>query len=154
MVAQAVAGCTSTARGGTHPGPAPRAVVTFGAVPRPCERLRRRVLAPRRPPQLTYMPIADNAMLQDAWQCRLPVTTLDMASQTAAESALAGVGKPAALVAVRASTGEVLAVANTPADSTFDRALDGSYPPGSQCLLNDQLCGEPPPHPSWEGESC
>src|SRR5207248_11172276 len=32
---------------------------------------------------------------------------------------------------VKASTGEVLAVANTPADSTFDRALAGQYPPGS-----------------------
>jgi cell division protein FtsI/penicillin-binding protein 2 len=60
-------------------------------------------------------------------------TTLDMATQTAAEAALAGApaAKPAALVAVRASTGEILAVANTPADSTYDRALDGSYPPGS-----------------------
>src|SRR5205807_7045875 len=43
----------------------------------------------------------------------------------------AGTAKPAAVVALRASTGEVLAVANTPADSTFDRALDGRYPPGS-----------------------
>lgn len=60
-------------------------------------------------------------------------TTLDVPTQTAAEAALAGgpAGKPAALVAVKASTGEVLAVANTPADSTFDRALDGRYPPGS-----------------------
>jgi cell division protein FtsI/penicillin-binding protein 2 len=58
-------------------------------------------------------------------------TTLDLATQTAAEAALAGAAKPAALVAVKASTGDILAVANTPADSTFDRALDGSYPPGS-----------------------
>ena len=58
-------------------------------------------------------------------------TTLDMAAQTAAEAALAGTTKPSALVAVKGSTGEVLAVANTPADSTYDRALDGRYPPGS-----------------------
>ena len=29
------------------------------------------------------------------------------------------------------STGDVLAVANRPSDSTFDRALEGRYPPGS-----------------------
>jgi len=58
-------------------------------------------------------------------------TTLDPHLQTAAEAALAGVGKPAAVVAVQASTGQVLAVANVPADSTFHRALAGRYPPGS-----------------------
>lgn len=57
--------------------------------------------------------------------------TLDEAAQRAAEAALRSVSKPAALVAVRASTGELVAVANAPADSTFDRALDASYPPGS-----------------------
>jgi cell division protein FtsI/penicillin-binding protein 2 len=58
-------------------------------------------------------------------------TTLDPAMQTAAEQALSGLTQPAALVAVRASTGEILAAANTPADSGLDRALVGSYPPGS-----------------------
>ena len=29
------------------------------------------------------------------------------------------------------STGDVLAVANRPSDSSFDRALEGRYPPGS-----------------------
>jgi cell division protein FtsI/penicillin-binding protein 2 len=57
--------------------------------------------------------------------------TLDPHLQTAAEAALAGAGKPAALVAMQASTGQLLAVANAPADSTFDRALAGRYPPGS-----------------------
>src|SRR5205085_11539184 len=38
---------------------------------------------------------------------------------------------PAAIVVVQASTGEVRAVANAPADSTYDRALTGRYPPGS-----------------------
>jgi cell division protein FtsI/penicillin-binding protein 2 len=58
-------------------------------------------------------------------------TTLDVKAQSAAEQALAGVAQPAALVAVQASTGQVLAVANAPADSTYDRALAGRYPPGS-----------------------
>jgi len=56
--------------------------------------------------------------------------TLDRRLQTAAERALDTTTNPAALVAVQASTGDLLAVANRPADS-FDRALSGLYPPGS-----------------------
>ena len=58
-------------------------------------------------------------------------TTLDRDVQTAAERALGSSGAAAALVAVRPSTGDVLAVANRPTNSTFDRALGGRYPPGS-----------------------
>ena len=58
-------------------------------------------------------------------------TTLSQPVQTAAESALSGVDAEAALVAVRPSTGDILAIANRPTDSTFDRALAGAYAPGS-----------------------
>ena len=58
-------------------------------------------------------------------------TTLDQRLQNAAEAALATSPKPSALVAVQPSTGQLLAIANTPADSSFDRALSGQYPPGS-----------------------
>ncbi|HZT67746.1 MAG TPA: penicillin-binding transpeptidase domain-containing protein [Acidimicrobiales bacterium] len=57
--------------------------------------------------------------------------TLDPHLQSAAEAALSTVSQPAALVAVAASTGDVVAAASTPADSSLDRALDGRYPPGS-----------------------
>ncbi|NMH96187.1 penicillin-binding transpeptidase domain-containing protein [Pseudonocardia acidicola] len=57
-------------------------------------------------------------------------TTLDLRVQQAAESALAGVGLNAAIVAVRPSTGAILAVANS-ASAPFDIALAGHYPPGS-----------------------
>ena len=58
--------------------------------------------------------------------------TLDEAAQRAADEALAQAGKPAALVALKASTGELLAVANGgPGATGYDRALLGSYPPGS-----------------------
>jgi len=58
--------------------------------------------------------------------------TLDVSVQDAAEAALARATKPAALVAVRASTGEILAVANGGPDAAgYDRALLGQYPPGS-----------------------
>jgi cell division protein FtsI/penicillin-binding protein 2 len=58
-------------------------------------------------------------------------TTIDPAAESAAEAALTGTSRPAALVALRASTGAILAAASTPADSVFDRALDSEYPPGS-----------------------
>ncbi|MET8789120.1 penicillin-binding transpeptidase domain-containing protein [Streptomyces pseudogriseolus] len=58
-------------------------------------------------------------------------TTLDARWQSAAEQALrkAG-GKNAALVALRVTDGQVLAVANSPADG-FNRAVSGTYAPGS-----------------------
>ncbi|MDF2742741.1 MAG: Cell division protein FtsI [Actinomycetia bacterium] len=57
-------------------------------------------------------------------------TTLEPLAQRAAENALDPVGKPAALVAVRPSTGELVAVVNTPVNG-YNRALLGRYPPGS-----------------------
>jgi len=61
-----------------------------------------------------------------------PVTTaLDRDVQTAAEAALEEVEQPAALVAVKASTGEVLAVVSRPLNVPLNRALQGLYPPGS-----------------------
>jgi cell division protein FtsI/penicillin-binding protein 2 len=56
-------------------------------------------------------------------------TTLDPQVQAAAGQALLDVSKPASLVAVRPSTGEILAVANKPGG--YNRALMGRYPPGS-----------------------
>ncbi len=57
-------------------------------------------------------------------------TTLDLATQQRAETAL-GETSPAALVALRPSDGAVRAVVSTPVADGFNRALDGSYPPGS-----------------------
>jgi cell division protein FtsI/penicillin-binding protein 2 len=59
-------------------------------------------------------------------------TSLVPATQIAAEAALAGAPGPAALVAVRPSTGELVAVANGGAGGDgFNRAMEGRYPPGS-----------------------
>lgn len=58
-------------------------------------------------------------------------TTLSLRLEDAAESALPQTSRPAALIAVQPSTGQILAAANRPALSTADVALDGSYPPGS-----------------------
>jgi cell division protein FtsI/penicillin-binding protein 2 len=58
-------------------------------------------------------------------------TTLDLRTQQAGERALGGRSGKAALVAVEPSSGDLLAVANRPVEDTFDRALEGQYPPGS-----------------------
>jgi hypothetical protein len=56
-------------------------------------------------------------------------TTLDLQVQGAAADAVRNLDKPASLVAIRPSTGEILAVVNN--KGGFNRALDGRYPPGS-----------------------
>jgi len=56
--------------------------------------------------------------------------TLDARVQEAADRALATTPATAALVAVDVPSGDVLAVANSPATGS-DRALTGQYPPGS-----------------------
>ncbi|KID31194.1 cell division protein FtsI/penicillin-binding protein 2 [Prauserella sp. Am3] len=59
-------------------------------------------------------------------------TTLSLRTQKAAERALARVDGPAAVVAVRPSDGDILAVAqNEAADDEGTIALSGRYPPGS-----------------------
>ena len=57
-------------------------------------------------------------------------TTLDRTIQQAADQAVASVSKNAAIVALRPSTGEILAVANGP-NATFDMALSAKVPAGS-----------------------
>ena len=57
-------------------------------------------------------------------------TTLDLPTQRAAEAAL-GTTAAAAFVALRPSDGAIRAVVSTPINEPFDRALDGTYPPGS-----------------------
>lgn len=56
-------------------------------------------------------------------------TTLDPHTQQAAAAAVQGQKKPTSMVVLRPSTGHILAVANVPGG--FDRAMQGTYPPGS-----------------------
>ncbi|MCW2880300.1 MAG: penicillin-binding protein transpeptidase [Sphaerisporangium sp.] len=56
-------------------------------------------------------------------------TSLDPRAQKAAVEAVRTLDKPSSLVAIRPSTGEILAVVNN--RGGFNRALDGRYPPGS-----------------------
>ncbi|MCU1499649.1 MAG: spoVD [Acidimicrobiales bacterium] len=58
--------------------------------------------------------------------------TLDQRVQTVADATVARTATPSALVAIRVSTGDVLAVANGPTGSdAYNRAMIGKYPPGS-----------------------
>jgi cell division protein FtsI/penicillin-binding protein 2 len=57
--------------------------------------------------------------------------TMDERLQVAAEQALSGVGPAAALVAIRPSTGEILAAANGPGTGGLNIATFGQYAPGS-----------------------
>jgi cell division protein FtsI/penicillin-binding protein 2 len=74
----------------------------------------------------------DVPLFQKAAVDGAPMTlTLDPKIQSAAEAALAGSGTvPSALVAVDVATGDLLAVANSPAVG-MNRALLGQYQPGS-----------------------
>ena len=58
-------------------------------------------------------------------------TTIEPTAQRAAEHALDGVPGAAAFVAIRASTGAIVASVSRPITTGFDIALDGQYPPGS-----------------------
>jgi cell division protein FtsI/penicillin-binding protein 2 len=58
-------------------------------------------------------------------------TSVDPTLQRSAEAAMATIPGTAALVAVDASTGGILAAVSQPATNQFDEALDGSFPPGS-----------------------
>jgi cell division protein FtsI/penicillin-binding protein 2 len=70
-------------------------------------------------------------LMHTAGRAPVPLrTTIDPKVQAAAETALASVTKPAALVAVDGQ-GNVRALVSAPTTSQFDRALYGVYPPGS-----------------------
>ncbi len=58
-------------------------------------------------------------------------TTLDVGLQTEADALLAGVGPASAIVALRPSTGDVLAVASGPGGGGLSTATLGQYAPGS-----------------------
>ena len=58
-------------------------------------------------------------------------TTLDLELQAEAERVLAGVGPASAIVAVRPSTGDIVAAASGPGSGGYSTATVGQYAPGS-----------------------
>ncbi len=82
--------------------------------------------------------VTDHAGTTVATLKRFPVhpgtvvqTTIDPAIQQAAESALSGETMPADIVAIQASTGNVLASVSLPNSQQVNNAFTGAYPPGS-----------------------
>ncbi|RAX45128.1 penicillin-binding protein [Arthrobacter sp. AQ5-06] len=66
-------------------------------------------------------------------------TTLDPNLQSLAESTLAGVGPASAIVALRPSTGAVVAAASGPGSNGYNTAMLGQYAPGSTFKIVDSL---------------
>ncbi|HSN36461.1 MAG TPA: penicillin-binding transpeptidase domain-containing protein, partial [Arthrobacter sp.] len=66
-------------------------------------------------------------------------TTLDPALQQLAEDVLGKVGPASAIVALRPSSGAVLAAASGPGSNGYDTALLGQYAPGSIFKIVDSL---------------
>lgn len=66
-------------------------------------------------------------------------TTLDPALQSLAETTLEKVGPASALVALRPSTGAVLAAASGPGSNGYNTAMLGQYAPGSIFKIVDSL---------------
>lgn len=79
------------------------------------------------PTKIASQPVVDGTPVK---------TTLDQKVENAADAALSTVAdQPSALVAVRISTGQVVAVANGPDGGGYDTALLGQVPPGSAFKL-------------------
>lgn len=66
-------------------------------------------------------------------------TTLDQRLQTLAETTLANVGPASAIVALRPSSGAVLAAASGPGSNGYNTAMLGQYAPGSIFKMVDSL---------------
>lgn len=66
-------------------------------------------------------------------------TTLDPRLQQLAEDTLGGVGPASAIVALRPSTGAVLAAASGPGSNGYNTAMLGQYAPGSTFKIVDSL---------------
>ena len=66
-------------------------------------------------------------------------TTLDPRLQQLAEDTLTGIGPASAIVALRPSTGAVLAAASGPGSNGYNTAMLGQYAPGSTFKIVDSL---------------
>ena len=66
-------------------------------------------------------------------------TTLDLKLQQLAEETLASVGPASAIVALKPSTGAVLAAASGPGSNGYNTAMLGQYAPGSTFKIVDSL---------------
>ncbi|MEV6812593.1 penicillin-binding transpeptidase domain-containing protein [Micromonospora sp. NPDC051296] len=89
------------------------------------------VIIKRAGPDGTLEPTGTEVFRREAQPGEPVKTTLDVATQNAADQALRGERRRAALVAVRVSDGAVLAAANGPGASGENLAFTAQVPPGS-----------------------
>ncbi|MFG1951079.1 penicillin-binding transpeptidase domain-containing protein [Micromonospora sp. NPDC048830] len=89
------------------------------------------VLVERRDSDGTLKPTGTELFTQEPKPGQAVKTTLDVATQNAADAALRGEKRRAALVAVRISDGAVLAAANGPGPAGENLAFTAQVPPGS-----------------------
>ncbi|MFF5072480.1 penicillin-binding transpeptidase domain-containing protein [Micromonospora olivasterospora] len=89
------------------------------------------VLVERREPDGTLKPTGTELFQQEPKPGQAVKTTLDVMTQNAADAALRGEKRRAALVAVRISDGAVLAAANGPGPAGENLAFTAQVPPGS-----------------------
>ncbi len=75
--------------------------------------------------------IVEDLFVIEAATPRDVLTTIDITVQTAIEQALRDVAFPAAVVVIASATSQVRGVASWPPSDGFNRAVLGTYPPGS-----------------------
>ena len=75
--------------------------------------------------------VSEMVVLSDQVDPKPVQTTIDIATQQAAEQAFANADASGAFVAVDSATGEIRAAVSGPAGEGFNRAFSGAYPPGS-----------------------
>lgn len=75
--------------------------------------------------------VAEDLFVIDAAHPEDVHTTIDIRVQTAIEQALRDTFLPTAVVVLEAATGEVRGITSRPLSDGFDRAILGTYPPGS-----------------------
>jgi len=75
--------------------------------------------------------VVEDLLVVEAVEPQEVRTTIDVSVQAAVEKALKDEDRTVAVVVLDSATSQVLASASRPLDDGFDRALSGSYPPGS-----------------------
>ena len=75
--------------------------------------------------------IVEDLFVIDAATPKDVLTTIDITVQTAIEQALRDIALPAAVVVIESATSQVRGVASRPLSDGFNRAVLGTYPPGS-----------------------
>ena len=75
--------------------------------------------------------VAEDLFVIEAHSPADVLTTIDIDVQSAIEQAMRDAARPTAIVVMESATAQVRGIASGPSDDGFDRAILGTYPPGS-----------------------